>query len=178
MERWLCSCLSGRWISVTFAYLELSMFRIQGIIMEIFVILVSFGTTDLHRTIGIERAENFCTQKRSVLFCMSSKQKNFVLCAVADERSCFLRFSLSRPLKGSSKIKRSKGTSRARSKDNRRFMPPENSHTGWDRAFCGKELQRRQKVLRRKGAACTQNGDLSGHRSPPAADPPEKQRKF
>ena len=89
MERWLCSCLSGRCISVTFAYLELSMFRIQGIIMEIFVILVFFGTTDLHRTIGIERAENFCTQKRSVLFCMSSKQKNFVLCAVADERSCF-----------------------------------------------------------------------------------------
>ena len=44
--------------------------------------------------------------------------------------------------------------------------------------FAAKGLQRRQKVLRRKGAACTQNGDLSGHRSPPAADPPEKQRKF
>ena len=57
--------------------------------MEIFVTFVSFGTTDLHRTIGIERAENFCTQKRSVLFCMSSKQKNFVLRAVADECSCF-----------------------------------------------------------------------------------------
>ena len=57
--------------------------------MEIFVTFVSFGTTDLHRTIGIERAENFCTQKCSVLLCMGGKQKNFVLCAVADERSCF-----------------------------------------------------------------------------------------
>ena len=90
MERWLCSCLSGRCISVTFAYLELSMFRIQGIIMEIFVTFVSFGRTDSHKTIGgIERAENFRAQKRSVLLCMGSKQKNFVLRALTDECSCF-----------------------------------------------------------------------------------------
>ena len=72
------------------------------------------------------RSSASCAASRTILFSAARRM----------HESAISRFPASSPVKGSSSASASQGASSARASARRRFMPPENSHTGWDRAFC------------------------------------------